>query len=152
MSELLKYFGLYSIGTAFIVSVIGFLAKKIIEQLLNKDLEKFKNQLTSENEIAKLKFEKEIESYRADLNLTYGKQLQLYSKKSYVIETLYHKLVDLNDAMLDMTQSFRNITGKDTETVEKEELERVNQSAEKANDFLNIIVRIKYILKETLVH
>ena len=119
MSELLKYFGLYTIGTAFIVSVIGFLAKKIIEQLLNKDLEKFKNKLTSENEKAKLKFEKDIESYRADLNLIYSKQIQLYSKKTDIIETLYRKLVDLNDAMLEMTQSFRNITGKDKETVEK---------------------------------
>jgi uncharacterized protein YoxC len=150
MSELLKYFGLYSIGTAFIVSVIGFLAKKIIEQLLNKDLEKFKNQLKSENEIAKLKFEKEIESYRADLNLIYSKQLQLYSKKSEIIETLYHKLVDLNDAMLDMTQSFRNITGKDKDTVEKEEFDRVNNSAEKGNNFFKYYSTNKiYFEKDT---
>ena len=69
------------------------------------------------------------------MNLVYSKQIQLYSKKSEIIEKLYHKLVDLNDAMLEMTQSFRNITGKDKETVEKEELERVNKSAEKGNDF-----------------
>lgn len=135
MSELLKYFGLYSIGTAFIVSVIGYLAKKIVEQFLNKDLEKFKNQLSSENEKAKLKFEKDIESYRADLNLIYSKQIQLYSKKSEIIEDLYHKLVDLHDAMLNMTISFRNITGKDKQTIEQEELDRVNKSAEKGNDF-----------------
>lgn len=137
MNELLKYFGLYSIGTAFIVSVIGFLAKKIIEQFLNKDLEKFKNHLSAENEKAKLKFEKTIESYRADLNLIYSKQIQLYSKKSEIIETLYHKLVDLNRAMLEMTQSFRNITGKDEQAVMQDELDRVNTSAEKGNDFFN---------------
>lgn len=80
MTELLKMLGLYSVGTAFIVTVIGYLAKQIISQVLNKDLEKFKNQLQSENDKAKLKFEKEIESYRADLNLVYSKQLKLYSK------------------------------------------------------------------------
>lgn len=60
MTELLKMLGLYSIGTAFIVSVVGYIAKQIIGQVLNKDLEKFKNQLQSENDIAKLKFEKKL--------------------------------------------------------------------------------------------
>lgn len=135
MEDLLKLFGLFSIGTTLIVSVIGFLSKKVLEQLLNKDLEKFKNNLQSANEKAKIQFEKEIESYKADLNLLFSKQIQLYSKKSEIIEKLYQKLVELNYIMLDMTVSFRNITGKDEKTVQLEELERVNKAAESGNDF-----------------
>lgn len=45
MNDLLKLFGLFSIGTTLIVSVLGYIAKRVIEQYLNKDLEKFKNNL-----------------------------------------------------------------------------------------------------------
>lgn len=150
MNEFLKVLGIYSVGTAFVVSVVGYLAKQIINQVLNKDLEKFKNQLQSENDKAKLKFEKEIESYRADLNLFYTKQIQLYSKKSEVIESLYHKLIDLHDIMLEMTVSFRNITGKDEQTVQQEELDRVNLAAQKGNEFFKFYSTNKiYFEKET---
>jgi uncharacterized membrane-anchored protein YhcB (DUF1043 family) len=150
MNELLKLFGIYSIGTAFIVSVIGYLAKKIIGQILNKDLEKFKDQLQSQNEIARLKFEKEIENYKSNLNLVYSKQIQLYSKKSEIIEQLYKTLVDLNNSMIEMTQSFRNITGKNEDTIQQEELDRVNTSAEKGNDFFKFYLNNKiYFGKDT---
>ncbi|MBK7475449.1 MAG: hypothetical protein IPI11_05295 [Haliscomenobacter sp.] len=39
--------------------------------------------------------------------------------------------------MLDMTVLFRNITGKDEETVQEEELKRLNRVAYLGNDFLN---------------
>lgn len=150
MNEILKMLGLYSVGAAFIISVIGYLAKQIISQFLNKDLEKFKNQLQSETDKAKLKFEKEIESYRSYLNLIYSKQLQLHSKKSEVIEGLYHKLIDLHNIMLEMTVSFRNITGKDEQIVQQEELERVNSAAEKGNNFFKFYLTNKiYFDKET---
>ncbi len=147
MSELLKYFGLYSIGTVLIVSVVGYLAKKIIEFLLNKDLEKFKNELTSENERAKLKFEKDLESYRADLNLIYSKQIKLYSKKSDIIENLYHKLVDLNNSMRNLTRPFRNISGKDDETIHKEEIERIVKAEQDGAEFFNFYIQNKIYFK-----
>lgn len=135
MNELLKMLGIYSIGTVLIVSIVGYLGKRIIEQVLNKDLENFKNNLHSENEKAKLVFEKEIEGYRANLNLVFNKQIQLYTKKSEVIENLYHKLVELNLAILEMTLSFRNVTGKERQQIQKEEFERINDAAEKGNEF-----------------
>lgn len=39
--------------------------------------------------------------------------------------------------MLDMTVLFRNITGKDEETVQKEELDRLKRASDLFNDFLN---------------
>lgn len=149
MNEIIKLFGIFSIGAGLIVSVIGFLGKKVIDQILNKDLEKFKNNLHSENEKTKLQFEKDIESFRANLNLLYSKQIQLYSKKSEIIENLYQKLVDLNNIMLDMTASFRNITGKDEQTVQMEELERVNKAAECGNDFFKFYGTNKIYFEKT---
>lgn len=150
MNELIKLLGLFSIGSTIFVSAIGFIAKKVIEQILNKDLEKFKNNLKAENDKAKIIFEKEIESYKADLNLLYSKQIKLYSKKTEVIEHLYKKLVNLNYNMLDMTALFRNITGKDEQTVQQEELERVNNAAESGTKFFNFYASNKiYFDKET---
>jgi predicted PurR-regulated permease PerM len=100
MSELLKTIGIFTIGSSLVITVLGYLGRKIIEQLLNKDLEKYKSKLDADNEKAKLKFEKEVESFRADLNLLYSKQIQLYSKKSEIIENLYQKLVDLNNSII----------------------------------------------------
>ena len=47
------------------------------------------------------------------------------------------KLSKLNTAMLDMTVTFRDITGKDKETVRKEEFERLKKASDLGNDFLN---------------
>ena len=63
MSELLKTIGIFTIGSSLVITVLGYLGRKIIEQLLNKDLEKYKSKLDTENEKAKLKFDKEIGFY-----------------------------------------------------------------------------------------
>ena len=42
--------------------------------------------------------------------------------------------------MLDMTALFRNITGKDEQTVQAEELQRVNSAAEKGNEFFKCFI------------
>lgn len=38
--------------------------------------------------------------------------------------------------MLDMTVTFRNVTGKDEETIEKEDFQRLQRVSELGNDFL----------------
>ena len=148
--QLLKFFGIFVTVATLIISAITYLAKRIVEQLLSRDLEKFKSNLQSENEKARIQFEKEIESYKADLNLAYSKQIQLYSRKSEIIEELYHKLVDLNFMMLDLTALFRNITGKDELAINAEEVERVNKAAEAGNVFFKFYAINKiYFEKDT---
>lgn len=39
--------------------------------------------------------------------------------------------------MLDMTVTLRNVTGKDKETIRKEEFERLKKASDLGNDFLN---------------
>lgn len=135
MNEILKVFGFFTIGSSIIVSAIIFLGKKIIDQFLKRDLEKFKNQLIVENEKAKLEFEKQVENYKATLNLFNSKQIKLYSKQATIIEYLYKYLIDVHWKMLDMTAFLRNVTGKDDQTITNEELGRVQLTAEAGNKF-----------------
>lgn len=54
--------------------------------------------------------------------------------------------------MLEMTVSFRNVTGKDEQTIQKEELEIVNSAAIKGNDFFKFYSTNKiYFGEETCV-
>jgi hypothetical protein len=150
MDEILKMFGSVAIGTSIIVSTIAFLGKKILDQFLKRDLEKFKNQLIVENEKAKLEFEKQVENYKATLNLFNSKQIKLYSKQASIIETLYKYLTDVHWKMLDMTALFRNVTGKDDQTISAEELDRVQVTAEAGNLFFEFYRNNKiYFSQET---
>jgi hypothetical protein len=150
MDEILKMFGFFAIGTSIIVSTIAFLGKKILDQFLKRDLEKFKNQLIVENEKAKLEFEKQVENYKATLNLFNSKQIKLYSKQASIIETLYKYLTDVHWKMLDMTALFRNVTGKDDQTISAEELDRVQVTAEAGNLFFEFYRNNKiYFSQET---
>ncbi|WP_435263814.1 hypothetical protein [Tenacibaculum sp. nBUS_03] len=135
MEEILKYIGIYSGITIAITGLVGYIAKRIIEQVLNKDLEKFKTELESQNRIAKLGFDKEMETYKSDLNLISTRQNLLHSNRSQIILELYQKLVELHNSMLDMTARMRMVTGKDQETIESEELERINKTGELGNNF-----------------
>lgn len=130
-----EFIALYSAAIIGITTLIGFIAKGLIQQIFNKDLEKFKTKLESETQIAQLKFDKEIESYKSGLNLVASRQNLLHSKRSEIISELYQKLVILHSSMLEMTARMRLVTGKDKETIEKEELERINKTSELGNDF-----------------
>lgn len=50
--------------------------------------------------------------------------------------------------MLDMTVLFRDITGKEPETVEKEELDRLKTASDLGNDFLNFYNENKIFFDE----
>lgn len=135
MDEIFKFIGIYTAASVSIAGMIGYLTKRIIEQLLNKDLEKFKTNLVSQNQIAKVKFDKEMESYKSELNLISSRQSLLYSKRSEIIIELYQKLVELHNSMLDMTARIRMVTGKNQETIQKEEFDRINKTGDLGNGF-----------------
>ena len=133
--EILKYLGIYSGIIVAIIGMVSYLAKRIIEQVLNKDLENFKTKLESQNQIAKLKFDKEMETYKASLNLISTRQNLLHSNRSQMIVELYQKLVQLHNSMLDMTALMRLITGKDQKTIQTEERDRISKTGDLGNDF-----------------
>jgi len=150
MDELLKILGLFTIGSSIIVSTVIYFGKKILDQYLKRDLVKFKNKLITENVKANLEIEKQIENYKATLNLFNSKQIQLYSKQASIIETLYTYLTDVHWKMLDLTALLRNVTGKDDETISAEELERVDKTAEAGKIFFEYYRKNKiYFNQET---
>ncbi|MBK6946996.1 MAG: hypothetical protein IPH16_01980 [Haliscomenobacter sp.] len=78
----------------------------------------------------------ETETIKQDEISTFKKKKKKIKQRK-VTTKLFKKLSKLNVAMLDMTVLFRNITGKDEETVQEEELKRLNRVAYLGNDFLN---------------
>lgn len=145
--EILNALG-FTIGQILLLIVIGFFGKKLFEYFfsesieikkaeLNIELEKHKSILKLESEKFKLIHDKEIESYKSNLHLINSRQNLLHSNRSQVILELYQKLVVLHNSMLDMTARMRNVTGKDEETIDKEELERISKTASLGEDFFN---------------
>lgn len=60
------------------------------------------------------------------------------------------KLSTLHEAMLDLTIPFRNVTGKDKETIQKEEIQRLKQVSELGSDFIRYYNKNKiYFDKES---
>lgn len=149
MVDFFKILGIASASLIAIVGLIGYLARKILDQVLSKDLEKFKLELQNENQKSKLVFDKQMESYKTKLSVANSRQVQLYTKRSEIIETLYKKLVNLNSSMLNLTALMRNVTGKDEETIQKEEFERIQKAAIDGNDFFDFYQKNKIYFKES---
>ena len=139
MNEILKIIIQSLITSSFIGGAVIYIFKRVIEQYLNKNLEKFKKEL-----------DKEIEFYKLHLNLIYDRQSKLYLIRLKVIETLYQKLVDLYNAILEMTAPAKIITGKDDATVQQEEKEIIEKTAKLGNDFFHYYQKKKiYFSEET---
>ena len=146
----IKYLALFIASSGIVTAIVIYFGKKIFQQILNRDLENFKADLVTQNQINKLKHDKDLESYKSSLNLIGTRQSLLYTKRSEIIIELYQKLVIMHNSMLDLTAVFRLTHGKDTETLEKEELERIKETATNGNDFLSFYQKNKiYFNKDT---
>ncbi len=88
--------------------VIAFIIRSLFKQLLNKDIEKFKNRLFLE----KIKFSK------------------LHEERAKVIKELYEKLVDFENSMISLTKPIQWIE-------ELKEKEKLKISSKKGNEFEN---------------
>ncbi|NVK44359.1 MAG: hypothetical protein HWE39_24250 [Oceanospirillaceae bacterium] len=133
--EILKLIGIIASASTLITGATVYLGKKLFEQYLNKDFEKFKIQLEQQNENSKLKLEKQLESYRADLNLLNSQQSQLYTKKAEVIEQLYQLMVELHMAMLELTRTFKNVSGMTEDEIKNQRDEEIRSAAQAHNKF-----------------
>lgn len=82
-------------GNVVLLGVLGFLAKSLISQFLAKDIERFKSSLIQASSSA-------TEELKHQLNLTaheHGVRFaRLHEKQAHVIETIYAKLLDFEDA------------------------------------------------------
>ena len=95
-----------------IFTIAAFFIQKLIEKSANKRLEEFKS----------------------TLSLLQSKQTSLHNKRLEIIEKLYNKLVELNNAMAILTHPLKQ-TSKDFEESEKELTETASSSYNSFNSF-----------------
>jgi hypothetical protein len=95
-----------------IFAIAAFFIQKLIEKSANKRLEEFKS----------------------TLSLLQSKQTSLHNKRIEIIEELYNKLVELNNAMAILTNPAKQ-TNKDFEEYEKELTENASSSFNSFNSF-----------------
>jgi hypothetical protein len=107
-------------ANTLVLAVLGFLAKSLISQFLEKDVAKFKSNIeeTAKSEIEKYKSELEIE--RIKLQIAYG---GIFEKQADVITEIYKKIVDFENKVqsaitptddrakcfIDFIDSYRNL-------------------------------------------
>tara|TARA_B110000046_G_C12799648_1_gene316643 strand:- start:88 stop:663 length:576 start_codon:yes stop_codon:yes gene_type:complete len=95
-----------------IFAIAAFFIQKLIEKSANKRLEEFKS----------------------TLSLLQSKQTSLHNKRLEIIEELYNKLVELNNAMAILTNPLKQ-TNKDFEEYEKELTENASSNYNSFNSF-----------------
>ncbi|HDS1207580.1 TPA: hypothetical protein QDZ84_002604 [Shewanella algae] len=78
--------------SAIAISAVAYLAKSIVSNLLNKDLEKFKLDVKREAERKIEQYKSDLESERIRLNISYS---EVFSRQANVIADLYKNLVKL---------------------------------------------------------
>ncbi|HBS85467.1 MAG: hypothetical protein A2W91_16805 [Bacteroidetes bacterium GWF2_38_335] len=136
----------------FLIIVVGFFGKKLIEYFFHETIEIKKKQLEYENNKLQLEIDKKLESYKKELDLIkMGFQIQyskLHEKRSEVIENLYKKLVNLHNLVLEQMAPIKLVI----ENLEKENLERAKNLDYSYNDFFKYYQETKiYFKPETCI-
>jgi hypothetical protein len=161
--EILKALGVSTAGQILLLIAFGFWGRKLIEYFfsesielkkieLQQSLELHKQKIEQENELIKLDIDKELEGYKNKLELLrleYQVQFsKLHEKRSEILELIYHKLFDLNQAMLELTTFIRPAT----ENPNKEESERLTSTNQVFHDFNTYYRKHKiYLTPETCI-
>ena len=143
-SEILKLIGITSAGQIFLIVIVGFWGKKIIEYFfkktvevrkieLSKELELHKSQLKQQNREIQLGLDKSLEEYKNKLEilrLEYQIQFaELHVKRSEIIIELYGLLTDLNSAILDLTERIHlSNSSIDAEAEKRARVKRMNDT------------------------
>jgi len=83
-------------GSAVLFAVVGWLAKSIIAQFLEKDFERFKLNLQANAQMELEKFKAELARSSYQHQITFGR---LHEKRTEIIADLYAKIIDLQDSV-----------------------------------------------------
>lgn len=136
MDDFLKYFGFISLGSVTIVSIIGFIAKSVINTWLNSKIENYKATLS-----------KEVEEYKSNLqrlanehNIRYSK---LHNDRAMIIEHLYSQLFKMEKSM----REFINPVKLSTDPPRKE---KGKTAVEDANSFVDFYYEKKIFFSENI--
>ena len=133
---------LNSIGWAAIISNLGlytlllgaatWLTKALAEQYLKMRFRDYEKRLETTSADLKMQLDAKLEAVKADLNLAAAKNSKLHEKRMLVLESLYQKIVVLNEAMKELTAEVQFIQVDPVE----EERSRVRAASEAYREFL----------------
>jgi hypothetical protein len=108
------------------------LLKAAGEQYLKKRFRAYEKQLEAQAAADKLRFDLQMETLKSELSLVQSKNSRLHEKRMLVLESLYQKIVVLNDAMKEMTAEVQFVHADPA----KEERARVSAASAAYSDFL----------------
>jgi hypothetical protein len=108
---------LYSLGGyAVLLACLGFLAKSIINHYLSKDIEKYKEQLKANSELAQKELENSLKLIAIEHNIRFK---SLHEKRAEVIAELYRRLSEA----VNYTRSFLSLFEVDGDKSKPEKYE-----------------------------
>ncbi|EEL16931.1 hypothetical protein bcere0016_24760 [Bacillus cereus 95/8201] len=114
--------GIFTVGTAALTGIIGYLFKTLFAHVLNKQLEDHKtalNKQISENQLMvnkqledhKTILTRQIDEHKSELQKLENKHHIIFNKlhenRAETIKVLYSKFVDLENKMINLTKLFR---------------------------------------------
>ncbi|MGH0522467.1 hypothetical protein [Bacillus toyonensis] len=141
----IKSLGVFTLGTASITAIIGYLFKTFFTHVLNKQIEDHKTTLNKqihENQLAlnkqledhKTTLTRQIEEHKTELQqLTNKHQIifnKLHENRAETIKNLYSKFVDLENKMISLTKLFQAVGEKSME-------EKANEASSSYWEFLS---------------
>lgn len=131
--EILKTLGIIAIGSGAIAYLFKHIGTRLIDHFFDTRLQKYEANLNIEFQSTKIKYDKEIETYKSDLQrINYEhsiKYSKLYEERAEVIKNIFRKLATVEESM----GSFLAIY-EPTGAVPKEE--KGKQAAKDFNDLI----------------
>lgn len=87
-------------GNAVLLAVLGVLARSLLSQLLAKDLKQFETKLSQASAVAAEELKHRLSLVAHEHNVKFSR---LHEKQAHVLEDIYAKLLDFEDASAVMT-------------------------------------------------
>jgi len=101
--EVLKSLGIIAIGSTAIVFLLKQVGTRLIDHFFNTRLQRYESELNIQFQTIKLKFDKDIEVHKANLQkINYEHSIRyskLHEERAEVIKNLFQKLVKVEESM-----------------------------------------------------
>ncbi|PFV45510.1 hypothetical protein [Bacillus thuringiensis] len=115
--------GIFTLGTATITGIIGYLFKAVFTQMLNKESEIHKSMLNQQTEHYKSILNQQTEHYKAELQRINNKHQITFSKlhadRAEIIKDLYKIIVKLERSSLDLLSPQGIVNNTIDETIDE---------------------------------
>ncbi|WP_270607118.1 hypothetical protein [Bacillus mobilis] len=140
----IKSLGIFTLGTATITGIIGYLFKTVFTQMLNKETELHKSILNQQTEHYKSMLNQQTEHYKAELQKMNNKHQITFSKlhadRAEVIKKMYSQLINLQLNTLELLglqgMLYQSIDRSIDKTYRLDLIDKVENEAEELhNDF-----------------